>query len=261
MSQELKINVESLTQQLPLWVLLQDLNDFASIFLQFVLRHTINLQENSRVRGKLLCHWRGKREQNRWEDSKLWSFIKTVFFSTQYQRSSSGWQWRRCWNSEGRRLCRAACTDPSAPSNTPQPSPLSGTRSWPRQPSVYGHWRRSPSRKTPPANADSFFSGLLKHVLTRSYSKYRNHCMKRHLHVSRQHVHGFGSSWDVGHGLTVDGDVQVLNQDVIKNQLLKETVSVVPGVGSAHPKQPCLNLSCFWPWQNETYLSLTAWFW
>lgn len=63
-----------------------------------------------------------------------------------------------------------------------------------------------------------------------------------YLHVSREDVHGFGSSRDVGHGLAAVGDVQILHQDVVQHQLFEEPVSVVPGVGGAHPVQPRLDL-------------------
>lgn len=62
------------------------------------------------------------------------------------------------------------------------------------------------------------------------------------LHVSRENVHGLGSSGDVGHRLAVVGDVQILHQDVVQHQFLKEPVSVVPRVGGAHPIHPRLDL-------------------
>lgn len=49
-----------------------------------------------------------------------------------------------------------------------------------------------------------------------------------YLHLSIEHVHGFGSGRDVGHSLAVVGDVQVLLQDVVQDQFFKEAVSVVP---------------------------------
>lgn len=55
-----------------------------------------------------------------------------------YQLFFLRWQWRICCNSERQKLSPAACTDPSAPSDTPEPSPLSWRPFWPQQ--LYVSW-------------------------------------------------------------------------------------------------------------------------
>lgn len=71
--------------------------------------------------------------------------------------------------------------------------------------------------------------------------------------MSRENVHGFGSSGDVGHRLAVDGDVQILHQDVVQHQFFEEPVSVVPRVGGAHPIHTRLDLGRLGPlWRKIT---------
>lgn len=72
-------------------------------------------------------------------------------------------------------------------------------------------------------------------------------------HVSRENVHGLGSSRDVGHRLAVVGDVQILHQDVVQHQLFEEPVCVVPRVGGAHPIHTRLDLGRLGPlWRKTT---------
>lgn len=73
-----------------------------------------------------------------------------------------------------------------------------------------------------------------------------------YLHVSRLHVHGFGSSRDIRHSLAVVRDVQILHQDIVQNQFFEEPVSIVSRVSSAHPVHPCLHLGRFCPCMRQS---------
>lgn len=72
-----------------------------------------------------------------------------------------------------------------------------------------------------------------------------------YLHVSRQQVHGFGSSRDIRHSLAIISDVEILNKDVVQNQFFKETVSIMPRVCSSHSVHSCLYLGRFRPYMGQ----------
>ena len=71
-----------------------------------------------------------------------------------------------------------------------------------------------------------------------------------HLCVSGHDVDGLGPGGDVGHGLPVVGDVEVLHQGVVQHQLLEEPVGVVPGVGGSQAEHPRLHLGRLGAWRD-----------